>query len=87
MARGDSACGGLNVTRLHGAHDLAVTVRELDTVAAPARVGAALRTLARLLVRRHARKGDPVANAVADSPSSDLTVGAGPSVHHDDEAA
>ena len=45
----------------------------------------ALRTLARLLVRRHRQKGDPGPNVQAEGRSSSLTMVRDPSPHHGDE--
>ena len=63
-----------------------VTVRVLDaSPAAPAESAAALRALARLLVRRHRQKGDCEPNATPETRSSSLTVVPHPSADNNDE--
>jgi hypothetical protein len=63
-----------------------ITVRVLNgPTASSAELSLALRTLARLLVRRHRQKGDCVPNAAPQTRSSSLTVVRDPSPHHEDE--
>jgi hypothetical protein len=75
-------CGGVkSETR-----DIEVRTHNADP-ASPAHLGLALRTLARLMVRQHRAKGDPVANDGEDPRSTALTSVPHPSAHHGDEAA
>ena len=66
----------------------AIKIQEIDAEdASPAHVDLALRTLARLMVRRHRQSGDPVANGGDETRSAALTSSPHPSAHHGDEAA
>ena len=70
------------------ADDVVVSIAQVECDAiSPAQFQRALRTLARLMVRSHVGKGDPVAITGNRRVASALTVAPHPSPHSDDEAA